>query len=165
MRVVSNLFGCKNDEFSLIGYCHAGSVDGFVAEPCAVKLIRIKINHHLFQRFRDLGEIDSDGKLRSGFKGVAEDEIEGAAESPVPVSVAASPRVHVDATAEGFVKVYNSYSIKDKCRAAGFQFDAAERAWMKPAAAVLENLQAGSLEHVTSEAVLEMIQNTVRLFL
>ena len=90
----------------------------------------------------------------------AEDEIEGAAESPVPVSVAASPRVHVDATAEGFVKVYNSYSIKDKCRAAGFQFDAAERAWMKPAAAVLENLQAGSLEHVTSEAVLEMIQNT-----
>ena len=84
---------------------------------------------------------------------------EGNAE-PVPVPVSAPPRVHVDASPEGLVKVYNSYSIKDKCRMAGFQFDAAERAWTKSAGAVLEQLGVASIEQVSADAVLEMIQNT-----
>jgi len=83
---------------------------------------------------------------------------EGAA--PVPVPVAAPPRVHVDASAEGLVKVYNSYTIKDKCRIAGFQFDAAERAWTKSAGAVLEQLGVASIEQLSPDAVLEMIHNT-----
>ena len=80
--------------------------------------------------------------------------------APVPVPMAAPPRVHVDSSGEGVVKVYNSYSIKDKCRAAGFQFDATERAWIKSAAAVLEQLGVASFEDMTPDAILEMIQNT-----
>jgi hypothetical protein len=72
----------------------------------------------------------------------------------------APPRVHVDSSGEGVVKVYNSYSIKDKCRAAGFQFVTAERAWIKSAAAVLEQLGVASFEDMPPDAILEMIQNT-----
>jgi hypothetical protein len=118
---------------------------------------------------RDAPEPTDDGtedeharQKQAAIAGEAEDQGEGEENhaEPVPVPIAAPPRVHVDASAEGLVKVYNSYAIKDKCRAAGFQFDAAERAWVKPSAAVLEQLEVASLEHVTCEAVLDLIQNT-----
>ena len=80
--------------------------------------------------------------------------------SPMPVPMAAPPRVHVDPSPEGFVKVYNSYAIKDKCRAAGFRFDATERAWVRAAGEVLEQLGVASFEDVSPDAVLEMIENT-----
>jgi len=78
--------------------------------------------------------------------------------APVPVPVAVPARVHVDPSDGGFVKVYNSYAIKDKCRAAGFQWDATEKAWTRPSSAVLEQLGEASFEQVTPEAVLEMIE-------
>ena len=77
-----------------------------------------------------------------------------------PTPIVATPRVHVDQGPEGQVKVYNSYAIKDKCRAAGFQFDVAERAWTKSASAVLEQLGAASLEEVTQDTVIAMITHT-----
>src|SRR5579863_8832061 len=34
----------EDDQFRAVGQCHACAVDGLVAQPCAVKLVRIEIN-------------------------------------------------------------------------------------------------------------------------
>ena len=45
----------KDDQLRTVGQCHACTVDSLVAQPCAVKLKRIEINHGLpdgrIQRF------------------------------------------------------------------------------------------------------------------
>src|SRR5580693_1941123 len=34
----------QDDQFRTVGQCHARTVDGLVAQPCAVELMRVKIN-------------------------------------------------------------------------------------------------------------------------
>lgn len=108
----------------------------------------------------DGADDDQSRQKQAAVLSTQDDMGDGDTAAPVPVPLTAPPRVHVDAGGEGFVKVYNSYSIKDKCRAAGFQFDVAERAWTMSAGAVLKQLGVTSPEEVTPDAVLEMIQNT-----
>ncbi len=112
----------------------------------------------------DGGEVDEARQKQVAVEQDAHGDLDGDADvgaaAPVPVPMSAPPRVHVDTQPDGFVKVYNSYAIKDKCRAAGFRFDASERAWVRAVGEVLEHLGAASIEDVSPDAVLEMIENT-----
>ena len=71
-------------------------------------------------------------------------------------------RIQIDLDADtGSVKVFNSYPVKDKCRALGFKFDAAERAWTIPLALIMDLLGASSPAEITEDAVLRRIQDAV----
>src|ERR1700731_3879795 len=54
----SSYTGSEDDQLRTVGQRHAGAVDRLVAEPCAVKFVRIKINHSLLDGRIEYLEID-----------------------------------------------------------------------------------------------------------
>eukprot|EP00960_Hanusia_phi_P056866 763391-Hanusia_phi.AAC.1 len=59
---------------------------------------------------------------------------------------------------DGVVKVLNGYDLKDRCRAAGFKFDAAERAWVTPIFALLSEMGVTSLDQIAHDDIIDYLQ-------
>ena len=59
---------------------------------------------------------------------------------------------------DGVVKVINGYDLKDRCRAAGFKFDAAERAWVTPIFALLHGMGVSSLDQIEHDDIMDYLQ-------
>src|SRR5580700_3225457 len=68
--------GCEDNQLGVIGQCHSRAVDGFVAEPCAVKFIRIEINDSLLDRGVHRFEVHFQAQLSRAMKtlGIVADE-------------------------------------------------------------------------------------------
>jgi hypothetical protein len=76
-----------------------------------------------------------------------------------PMQAVPPVRIQIDGDMDtGCVRVFNSYPVKDKCRALGFKFDAAERAWSLPLAMAVRLLGVESPAEVTEAALLQCIQ-------
>src|SRR4029077_17261315 len=58
----------EDDQLRTVGQRHAGAVDRLVAEPCAVKFMRIKINDSLLDGRIEYLEIDSQAELGGTMK-------------------------------------------------------------------------------------------------
>eukprot|EP00288_Rhodomonas_lens_P013780 CAMPEP_0177708634 /NCGR_PEP_ID=MMETSP0484_2-20121128/10380_1 /TAXON_ID=354590 /ORGANISM="Rhodomonas lens, Strain RHODO" /LENGTH=301 /DNA_ID=CAMNT_0019220209 /DNA_START=111 /DNA_END=1013 /DNA_ORIENTATION=- len=88
------------------------------------------------------------------------DNAAAAAAAAVPPSpVQPLPQVRIDDTNEvSYVKIYNSYAIKDKCRAAGFRWDVEDRAWIQPLKVLMEVMGEADKDSVTEERVLELVK-------
>ena len=76
-----------------------------------------------------------------------------------PIQAVPPPvRIQIDGDMEtGSVKVFNSFAVKDKCRALGFKFDATERAWSLPLALAADLIGASSPAEITEAALLSCI--------
>ncbi len=63
--VFAELFhaGREDDELGAVGERHAGAIDGLVAEPGGVKLVRVKIDDGLLDRLGDDFEVDLEAEL------------------------------------------------------------------------------------------------------
>ena len=57
--------GREDDQLGSIGQRHARAVDSFVAEPGAVKLVRVEIDDGFAQRLVEHFEIDFEAEFRS----------------------------------------------------------------------------------------------------
>src|ERR1700675_2934813 len=72
----SSYAGSEDDQLRTVGQRHAGAVDRLVAKPCAVKLMRIKINDSLLDGRFEYLEIDFQAELGGTMEalGVVADE-------------------------------------------------------------------------------------------
>ena len=87
---------------------------------------------------------------------VSSEENAGAPVQAIPPPV----RIQIDGDIDtGSVRVYNSYPVKDKCRALGFKFEATERAWSLPLTLAMDLLGVSSPSEVTEAALLERIHD------
>ena len=55
--------GGKNDQFGAVGKRHAGAVDGLVAEPGAVELVRVEIDDGLADGLVEHFEVDLEAEV------------------------------------------------------------------------------------------------------
>src|SRR5271154_6999611 len=60
--------GRENDELCVVSQGHARSIDGFIAQPRAVKLVRIEIDNSLLNRLFEHFEIDLETEVGSKMK-------------------------------------------------------------------------------------------------
>lgn len=72
-------------------------------------------------------------------------------------SVQREPEVRVDDGEMGLVRVLYSYSIKEKLKTAGFNFDKEGACWTFPARLLADRLGLGSCSDITAEKVLQLV--------
>src|SRR6202795_711217 len=92
----SSYTGSEDDQLRTVGHRHAGAIDRLVAEPCAVKFMRIKINDSLLDGRIEYLEIDFQAQLSGTTEALDVVADEKAAHGKGTISRASDNGEHVD---------------------------------------------------------------------